>query len=197
MWLPGAFAIHLLVLQDRLLRGMLCSNVLLEASCRGATAFTWLSLCQTTRGSLCPAATSAVSGRCRGRRPPQIPPTIRAALRPASRTRLPSTRSSRHCPCRAGAAGIPESARAAPRSAPPCAGKTHSLRPTTCSPCSVQFCQIPRSAHAVRSAVLLATPPLSTRHRTGVSVAHGAPCAGSHHSSPRCSRSTMCSIAED
>ena len=118
-----------------------CAECFARMSCSrrlagGATAFTWLSLCQTTRGSLCPAATSAVSGRCRGRRPPQIPPTIRAALRPASRTRLPSTRSSRHCPCRAGAAGIPESARAAPRSAPPCAGKTRSLRPTTCSPLS-------------------------------------------------------------
>ena len=72
---------------------------------------------------------------------------------------------------------------------------THSGRPLV--RLAEQFCQIPRSAHAVRSAVLLATPPLSTRHRTGVSVAHGAPCAGSHHSSPRCSRSTMCSIAED
>ena len=134
MRLPGAFAIHLLVLQGRLfarkaLLGMSCSGRLAG----GAAAFTWLSLCQATRGSLCPAATSAVSGRCRGRHPPQIPPTIRAALlpRPAWRTRLPSTRSSRHCPCRAGAAGIPESARAAPRSAPPCAAKTHSLRPTT------------------------------------------------------------------
>ena len=142
MWLPGAFAIHLLVLQGRLfarkaLLGMSCSGRLAG----GAAAFTWLSLCQATRGSLCPAATSAVSGRCRGRHPPQIPPTIRAALllRPAWRTRLPSTRSSRHCPCRAGAAGIPESARAAPRSAPPCAAKTQSLRPTTPvdpSPCT-------------------------------------------------------------
>ena len=142
MWLPGAFAIHLLVLQGRLLRGKHCSECLARGVLQGpATAFTWLSLCQATRGSLCPAATSAVSGRCRGRHPPQIPPTIRAALlpRPAWRTRLPSTRSSRHCPCRAGAAGIPESARAAPRSAPPCAAKTHSLRPTTPvdpSPCT-------------------------------------------------------------